>query len=168
MSKNRDKGNIIFFIGVLFFVVSLVVGFVTDVSGVLIDIFMGIGLIIEFIGLCICYKKDKNDLVEKKEEVQTLKEEKIKAKEEKHDDVVEVVKDMKQDNNKNNNKNKNNKKKNNNKKKVEDKNVNEVKENTVKKDDSVKKNNTSKKNNTNNKNHVKKNYKKGNNKKKVK
>lgn len=95
MSKNRDKGNIIFFVGVIIFVIALAVGFFSDVSAVLIDIFMGVGLVIEFIGLCICYKKDKNEVVEKKEEDRSLKEEKVKVKQEKHEDVVEVVKEEK-------------------------------------------------------------------------
>ncbi len=133
MSKNRDKGNIIFFVGVFIFVVSLVVGFATDVSAVLIDICMGVGLVVEFIGLCICYKKDKNQGIEKKEEVKTLKEEKEKAKEkaqeEKVEEVVEVVKEEKKkatpkkktDTSKNNNK-KGTSKKSNNKKSTTKKN----------------------------------------------
>lgn len=133
MSKNRDKGNIIFFIGVFIFVVSLVVGFATDVSAVLIDVCMGVGLVVEFIGLCICYKKDKNQGIEKKEEVKTLKEEKEKAKEkaqeEKVEEVVEVVKEEKKktapkkktDTSKNNNK-KGTSKKSNNKKSTTKKN----------------------------------------------
>lgn len=133
MSKNRDKGNIIFFIGVFIFVVSLVVGFATDVSAVLIDVCMGVGLVVEFIGLCICYKKDKNQGIEKKEEVKTLKEEKEKAKEkaqeEKVEEVVEVVKEenkktapkKKTDTSKNNNK-KGTSKKSNNKKSTTKKN----------------------------------------------
>ena len=133
MSKNRDKGNIIFFVGVFIFVVSLVVGFTTDVSAVLIDVCMGVGLVVEFIGLCICYKKDKNQGIEKKEEVKTLKEEKEKAKEkaqeEKVEEVVEVVKEEKKkatpkkktDTSKNNNK-KGTSKKSNNKKSTTKKN----------------------------------------------
>ena len=133
MSKNRDKGNIIFFVGVFIFVVSLVVGFATDVSAVLIDVCMGVGLVVEFIGLCICYKKDKNQVIEKKEEVKTLKEEKEKAKEkaqeEKVEEVVEVVKEEKKkpaskkktDASKNNNK-KGTSKKSNNKKSTTKKN----------------------------------------------
>ena len=89
MNKNRDKGNIIFFVGVIIFVVSLVVGFATDLSAVLIDIFMGIGLVVEFIGLCICYKKDKKEVVDENEKVKSLKE--VRNKEEKVEDVVEVV-----------------------------------------------------------------------------
>jgi len=93
MSKNRDKGNIIFFVGVLIFVVSLVVGFVTDISAVLIDTFMGIGLVIEFVGLCVCYKKDKKEVMVKKEDVTSLNE--VKVREENIDDIVEVVKEEK-------------------------------------------------------------------------
>lgn len=139
MSKNRDKGNIIFFVGVFIFVVSLVVGFATDVSAVLIDVCMGVGLVVEFIGLCICYKKDKNQGVEKKEEVKTLKEEKEKAKEkaqeEKIEEVVEVVKEEKK---------KTTHKKNNTTKKNNDTSNN--KKSTSKKSNSKK--STTKKNNT--------------------
>ncbi len=141
MSKNRDKGNIIFFVGVFIFVVSLVVGFATDVSAVLIDICMGVGLVVEFIGLCICYKKDKNQGIEKKEEVKTLKEEKEKAKEkaqeEKLEEVVEVVKEEKK---------KTTTKKSNTTKKNNDTSKNNNKKSTSKKSNSKK--STTKKNNT--------------------
>ncbi|MBE6150311.1 MAG: hypothetical protein E7162_00635 [Firmicutes bacterium] len=141
MSKNRDKGNIIFFVGVFIFVVSLVVGFATDVSAVLIDICMGVGLVVEFIGLCICYKKDKNQGIEKKEEVKTLKEEKEKAKEkaqeEKIEEVVEVVKEEKK---------KTTTKKSNTTKKNNDTSKNNNKKSTSKKSNSKK--STTKKNNT--------------------
>ena len=141
MSKNRDKGNIIFFVGVFIFVVSLVVGFATDVSAVLIDICMGVGLVVEFIGLCICYKKDKNQGIEKKEEVKTLKEEKEKAKEkaqeEKIEEVVEVVKEEKK---------KTTTKKSNTTKKNNDTRKNNNKKSTSKKSNSKK--STTKKNNT--------------------
>jgi len=59
MNKNQDKGNIVFFIGVLIFIVALAVGYFTEVSALVINLVMGLGLIFEFVGLCICYKKDK-------------------------------------------------------------------------------------------------------------
>lgn len=97
MKKNQDKGNIVFFIGVLIFVVALGVGYFTEVSALIIDLFMGLGLIFEFAGLCICYKKDKKEFLEgtKPEEEKVLEEEKEIVKEEKVEDVVEVEKEVK-------------------------------------------------------------------------
>ena len=97
MKKNQDKGNIVFFIGVLIFVVALGVGYFTEVSALIIDLVMGLGLIFEFAGLCICYKKDKKEFLEgtKPEEEKVLEEEKEIVKEEKVEDVVEVEKEVK-------------------------------------------------------------------------
>lgn len=97
MKKNQDKGNIVFFIGVLIFVVALGVGYFTEVSALIIDLVMGLGLIFEFAGLCICYKKDKKEFLEgaKPEEERVLEEEKEIVKEEKVEDVVEVEKEVK-------------------------------------------------------------------------
>lgn len=98
MNKNRQRGNIVFFIGVLIFAAAFITGWLTDVSAVVIDLVMGLGLIVEFIGICICYKKDKNgeDVKEEKAEVKALKEEKVKIEEEKTDDVIELEKPVKE------------------------------------------------------------------------
>ena len=97
MKKNQDKGNIVFFIGVLIFIVALGVGYFTEVSALIIDLVMGLGLIFEFAGLCICYKKDKKEFLEgtKPEEEKALEVEKEMVKEEKVEDVVEVEKEAK-------------------------------------------------------------------------
>ena len=94
MKKNQDKGNIVFFIGVLIFIVALGVGYFTEVSALIIDLVMGLGLIFEFAGLCICYKKDKKEFLEgtKPEEEKALEVEKEIVKEEKVEDVVELEK----------------------------------------------------------------------------
>lgn len=98
MDKNKQRGNIVFFIGVLIFAAAFIVGWLTEVSAVVIDLVMGVGLIIEFIGICICYKKDKDseEVKEEHEEVKALKEEKVKIEEEKTDDVIEVEKPAKE------------------------------------------------------------------------
>ncbi len=100
MNKNRQRGNIVFFIGVLIFAAAFITGWLTDVSAVVIDLIMGLGLIVEFVGICICYKKDKDseDVKEEKAEVKALKEEKVKIEEEKTDDVIELEKTAKETN----------------------------------------------------------------------
>ena len=98
MDKNRQRGNIVFFVGVLIFAAAFIVGWLTDVSAVIIDLVMGLGLIIEFVGICFCYKKEDANVEDKDEkaEVKALKEEKIKIEEEKTDDVIEVEKPVKE------------------------------------------------------------------------
>lgn len=94
MKKNQDRGNVVFFIGVIIFVIALALGYFTEISDLVIDLVMGFGLIIEFVGLCICYKKDKNEGEKVGEEVNSLEEERKNIKEEKVEDVVEVVSEM--------------------------------------------------------------------------
>lgn len=174
MNKNQKRGNIIFFVGALVFVVSLATGWLTDVSDILVDSIMGLGLVIEFVGLCFCYKKDKNENVdtEKTGEEKALIKEKELIEVEKTEDVVEVVKEEKKTATKKNSTTKKTTKNNNAKKataKVENnKEVNSKKTTNTKKNNSNKKNNSSKKN-TAKKNTTKKNTtKKGSAKKTTK
>lgn len=144
MNKNQSRGNIVFFVGVLVFAIAFIVGWLTDVSAVIIDLVMGLGLIVEFTGICICYKKDKNEEESEKvtEEVKALEEEKVKTLEEKTDDVIEVEEPKK----KVTAKKKATNKKGSSKKSTSKKTTNK-KSNTSKKGSTVKKK-TTKKNNT--------------------
>jgi len=145
MRKNQNKGNIVFFIGVVIFVISLAVGYFTEVSAVIIDLAMGVGLIIEFIGLCICYKKDKKELKENENisEEKAIEEEKENIKEEKLEEVIEVVEEPTIEEPKNTTNKKNTNKKSSNKKTGSKKTTSTKKKNTTKKK-TTKKTNTKK------------------------
>ena len=89
---NKDRGNIIFFIGVLIFAVSLLIDYFADINAVITNLSMGIGVIIEFVGLCITYKKDKDSLGDDKKTLEDETLAKVKAKESdtKKEKVIEV------------------------------------------------------------------------------
>ncbi len=92
-NKNNDIGNIVFFVGVVIFVVALCVGyFLEAINAIYIDLTMGLGLLIEFVGLCITYRTSNRDDKDENKSLEDKTINEIKEKEKKNDreEVIEV------------------------------------------------------------------------------
>ncbi|MBR4262611.1 MAG: hypothetical protein IKQ35_04540 [Bacilli bacterium] len=90
MSKKQLVADIVFFLGLIIFAVAFIISIVnSDVNPLLIDGIMALGLVVEFVGLCLTYKFDKsgNDNDTKTREEKVLEQE----KKTKVEDVVENV-----------------------------------------------------------------------------
>ena len=92
MKKKIDKGKVLFFIGVVIFFVVLGIGYFSDINAVIIDLIMGVGLLLEFIGLCIVWKNDKkdSDMANERLEEKTIEKIKVSEKNKETKEVVEV------------------------------------------------------------------------------
>ena len=93
MNKKQLTADVVFFLGLIIFAVAFIISIVnSDINPLLIDGIMAVGLVVEFIGLCLTYKFDnKTDEVDNKtKEEKVLEQEKTNQPEEIVENVVEA------------------------------------------------------------------------------